>query len=236
MTRVLSSALHISAGEAAGGRVRAAETLAERMSMTGEPLEPLRPHLAAKQRSGEASAENADVVIRVSLRCMPAWVRPRPDRRRESAVAQFATQFGQRTTHRLASRWSTGSTRTAPCPRKRYSRTGGSLGCGPPRTGFAGEFRLTADCGANCCRCCIRWRSPESTAPPRPRGERSRSRIRVTTGSGCTTRSNDVCDRLLRSEQRRPRLRRHPHHRDRHHRPRRPPQQHRPRRSPPTAP
>ena len=39
MTRVLSSALHISAGEAAG-RVRAAETLAERMRMTGEPLEP----------------------------------------------------------------------------------------------------------------------------------------------------------------------------------------------------
>ena len=54
MTRVLTSALHISAGEAAG-RVRAAETLAERMSMTGQPLEPLRPHLAAKQRSGEAS-------------------------------------------------------------------------------------------------------------------------------------------------------------------------------------
>ena len=63
MTRVLTSALHISGGEAAG-RVRAAEHLAERMSMTREPLEPLRPHLAAKQRGGQISAENADVVVR----------------------------------------------------------------------------------------------------------------------------------------------------------------------------
>ena len=62
MTRVLTSTLRISGGEAAG-RVKA-ETLAERMSMTGEPLEPLRPHLAEKQRTGEVSAENADVVVR----------------------------------------------------------------------------------------------------------------------------------------------------------------------------
>ena len=45
MTRVLTSTLLISPGEAAG-RVRAAETLSERMCMTGEPLEPIRPHLA----------------------------------------------------------------------------------------------------------------------------------------------------------------------------------------------
>ena len=55
MTRLLASTLKISPGEA-HTRVRGAETLAQRMSMTGEPLEPLRPHLAEKQRLGEISA------------------------------------------------------------------------------------------------------------------------------------------------------------------------------------
>ncbi len=103
MTRVLTSALHISAGEAAG-RVRAAETLAERMSMTGQPLEPLRPHLAAKQRSGEASAENADIVVRALAPVTRRGFDPEKIDAGEQLLAQFATQFGPRDLRRLANK------------------------------------------------------------------------------------------------------------------------------------
>ena len=49
LTRLLAGMLRISIGEAAR-RVRAAEAVAERMSMLGEPLGPVRPQLAAAQR------------------------------------------------------------------------------------------------------------------------------------------------------------------------------------------
>ena len=55
MTRVLTNGIKISVGEASR-RVRAAEHLADRTSMTGEPLAPIRPHLAAAQREGAGDA------------------------------------------------------------------------------------------------------------------------------------------------------------------------------------
>ena len=45
-------------------RVRAADAVSERMSMTGQPLEPVRPHLAAAQRDGDISAEQVDIIER----------------------------------------------------------------------------------------------------------------------------------------------------------------------------
>jgi len=61
MRRVLTQALRISQPEA-GRRVRAAEQLGERCSMTGEPLAPLRPHLAQAQRRGEVTPEQVAVI------------------------------------------------------------------------------------------------------------------------------------------------------------------------------
>jgi len=55
--------LRLSHGEAAR-RVRAAEQVGERVTMTGEPLAPLRPALAAAQRAGDASPEQVDVCVR----------------------------------------------------------------------------------------------------------------------------------------------------------------------------
>jgi hypothetical protein len=52
--RMLAAMLRISVPEAAR-RVRAAEALAERMSMTGEPLGPVRPHLAEADSRWQAS-------------------------------------------------------------------------------------------------------------------------------------------------------------------------------------
>src|SRR3712207_5947248 len=48
LPRMLAATLQISIPEATR-RVRAAEALAERMSLTGQPLPPVRPHLAGSQ-------------------------------------------------------------------------------------------------------------------------------------------------------------------------------------------
>ena len=63
MVEVLVAALRLSHAEAAR-RVRAAAALGERVSMTGEPLAPLRPALAQAQREGTASPEQVDVCLR----------------------------------------------------------------------------------------------------------------------------------------------------------------------------
>ncbi|MDN5803982.1 MAG: HNH endonuclease [Microlunatus sp.] len=61
MTQVLLNGLRLSAGEACR-RVKAAEHLADRRSMTGEPLGPFRPHLAQAQRDGEITPEQVTVI------------------------------------------------------------------------------------------------------------------------------------------------------------------------------
>jgi hypothetical protein len=73
MTRVLMSGLRLSAGTASR-RVRAAEHLADRTSMTGEPLTPVRPHLAAAQRAGTVSPEQVSLIdsaLRKVAHCDP---------------------------------------------------------------------------------------------------------------------------------------------------------------------
>ena len=61
MIGVLKNGLRISAGEAIR-RVRAAEHLAERTSMVGEPLPPIREHLAAAQRDGTVTPEQVSLI------------------------------------------------------------------------------------------------------------------------------------------------------------------------------
>ena len=59
--RLLAGMLLISPAEAVR-RVRAAEAVAERVSMLGEPLGPVRPQLAAAQRDGDISPEQVDII------------------------------------------------------------------------------------------------------------------------------------------------------------------------------
>ena len=63
LPRALAATLRISPAEA-GRRVRAAEALSGRMCMTGQPLAPVRPYLAAAQRDGDVCAEQVDIIER----------------------------------------------------------------------------------------------------------------------------------------------------------------------------
>ena len=63
MIRVLMSVLRLSPGEASR-RVRAAAAVGDRTSMLGQPLAPLRPHLAAAQQAGRVSPEQVSIIER----------------------------------------------------------------------------------------------------------------------------------------------------------------------------
>ena len=76
MTRVLMSGLRLSVGEA-HRRVKAAEHLAERHTMTGEPLGAFRPELADAQADGVVTPEQVgliDTALRKVDHCDPAAV------------------------------------------------------------------------------------------------------------------------------------------------------------------
>ncbi|HEY5979765.1 MAG TPA: DUF222 domain-containing protein [Microlunatus sp.] len=91
MTRVLMRGLHLSIGNASR-RVRAAEHLAERTSMTGEPLTPIRPHLAAAQRDGLVTPEQVtliDTALRKVKHCDPDAIDAG-----ERLLVQQASQLG----------------------------------------------------------------------------------------------------------------------------------------------
>jgi hypothetical protein len=67
------------------------------MSMTGQPLPPLRPHLAAKQRDSQISAEKADLVTRALAPLDRRGFDPAAVDAGEQLLAGFATQFGPQT-------------------------------------------------------------------------------------------------------------------------------------------
>lgn len=91
MTQVLTTALRLSTGEAAR-RVKAAEHLADRHSQLGEPLPPIRPHLAAAQRAGTVTPEQVTIIdgaLRKVKHCDPAAVDAG-----EMLLVEHATQLG----------------------------------------------------------------------------------------------------------------------------------------------
>ena len=199
MTRVLTSALHISAGEAAG-RVRAAETLAERMSMTGQPLEPLRPHLAAKQRSGEASAENADIVIRALAPVTRRGFDPEKIDAGEQLLAQFATQFAPKDLRRLATKVVEAIDPDGTLPNEELQQDRRFFRMRPTKDGsYAGEFRLTSDCGTKLLSLLHPLAKPRINSTRTDEGKLVEEPDPRHYGQRMHDALNDMCDRLLRS-------------------------------------
>ena len=200
MARVLTSALHISAGEAAG-RVRAAETLAERMSMTGEPLEPLRPHLAAKQHTGEISAERADIVIRELAPVTRRGFDPDLIDAGEKLLAQFATQFGPKDLRRLAKQVVDRIDPDGTLPDEELQQDRRFFRMRPTKNGsFAGEFRLTGDCGAKLLSLLHPLAKPRINTTTTPEGKLIEEPDPRHHGQRMHDALHDVCDRMLRSD------------------------------------
>src|SRR5918999_4706368 len=91
--RLLTVTLRLSPGEASR-RVRAAEAVGARTSMLGQPLVPVRPHLAEAQRTGEISSEQVSIVERALSRVDRRGFDPADVAAGEELLTRFARQFG----------------------------------------------------------------------------------------------------------------------------------------------
>ena len=196
---LLAWALRISRAEA-NRRVRAAEQVGARRSVTGEVLEPLRPTLAAAQRNGEASPEQVDVVLRALATVDHRGFAPADLDTAEQLLAGFTTAFGPRHLAELAQQVVDRIDPDGTLPKAEVDAERRHLTIRTARDGMCvGEFRLTPALGLKFKTVLSPLAAPRNTVvgehdgrpvtevDPRHHGQRMHDAL------------EDACDRLLRS-------------------------------------
>jgi len=199
MTGVLSWALRLSRGEASR-RVRAAEAVGGRVSMTGEALTPLRPALAAVQRDGLASAEQVDVCVRALSGVDHRGFDPADLDRGDALLARYATTFAPRELTRLAQQVVDRIDPDGTLPQEQLNADRRHLALRRCRDGmYTCEGRLTGTVGAKLAAVLGPLAKPRTETvvledgrevdepDPRHHGQRTHDAL------------EEVCDRLLRS-------------------------------------
>jgi hypothetical protein len=148
MRRVLTSVLGLSRPEAAR-RVRAAEAVGPRTSMLGERLEPVRPVLAAAQRSGEVSAEKVDIIQRALEKVDRRGFDPAHIANGEALLTENALVFPPEDLRLLADRVVDGIDPDGTVPDDQLNEDRRYLRLRSTRDGaYVGDFRLTGTAGA----------------------------------------------------------------------------------------
>ena len=200
LTRLLTGMLRISPAEAAR-RVRAAEALSERLGMTGQPLGPVRPHLAAAQRDGEVSAEQVDIVASALSKVAGPGFDPADVEAGEQILAEYAAQLGPKDLARLAERVVDGINPDGTLPDDRIKADRRHFSVRPTRDGgFAGEFRLTAEAGTKLQAVLGPLAKPKLNTSETADGKRVEEPDERTQGQRMHDALESVCDRLLRSD------------------------------------
>ena len=196
---LLAWLLRISRGEA-GRRVRAGEQLGERVTMTGEPLPPLRPALADAVRAGDAGPEQVDICLRALGSVDHRGFDPADLEAAEGLLAQFATAFGPADLRPLAQQVVDRIDPDGTVPADQLNTERRHLGLRKTRDGmFTLEGRLTGAVGAKLHAVLSPLAVPRtetviledgrevSEPDPRHHGQRLHDAL------------EEVCDRLLRS-------------------------------------
>ncbi|SDU81602.1 HNH endonuclease [Microlunatus sagamiharensis] len=199
MAGVLTSALRLSRGEAAR-RVRAAEQLGSRRSVTGEPLAPLRPALAAAQEAGDASPEQVDVCLRALATVDHRGFDPVEVSAAEELLAGFVVAFAPKPLADLARQVVERVDPDGTLPADEVDAERRHLTLRTARDGMCvGEFRLTPTLGAKLKAVLSPLAAPRNSVvgevdgrsvtevDPRHHGQRLHDAL------------ENVCDRLLRS-------------------------------------
>ncbi|SER35209.1 DUF222 domain-containing protein, partial [Microlunatus flavus] len=202
MSGVLAWALRISYGEARR-RVRAAEQLGARRSVTGEVLAPLRLALAAAQRAGEAGPEQVDVCLRALATVDHRGFDPADLDTAEELLAGFAVAFAPKPLSDLAAQVVDGIDPDGTLPRDEVDAERRHLTLRRARDGMCvGEFRLTPAVGAKLRAVLSPLTAPRNSVvgvvgehdgrtvtevDPRHHGQRMHDAL------------EEACDRLLRS-------------------------------------
>jgi hypothetical protein len=200
LPRALAATLRLSVGEAAR-RVRAADALAGRMSMTGEPLDPVRPQLAAAQRDGEVSPEQVDVVERALARVDRVGFDPAAVAAGEAMLAGWASQFGPKDLRRLAEQVVDGIDPDGTLPDDRIQADHRHFSLRSTRDGgYAGEFRLTGEAGVKLQAVLGPLAKPRLNVTETADGTRLEEPDPRTYGQRMHDALEQVCDRLLRAD------------------------------------
>jgi hypothetical protein len=198
MVRTLISTLRLSPGEASR-RVRAAAAVGERTSMLGQPLSPVRAHLADAQRAGDVSPEQVAIIERALSKVDHRGFDPADLVEGEELLTRFAGTFGPKQLRILAEKVIDGIDPDGTRPNDQLNADRRHFHLRQTRDGaWTGEFRLTGSLGSKL----------QSLLGPL-------SRLRIdTTEAGLSAASldirtygqrmhdalEDVCDRLLRSD------------------------------------
>jgi hypothetical protein len=200
MARVLTTSLRISVPEAAR-RVRAAEAVAERMSMTGEPLQPHRPHLAAAQRAGEVTPEQVGIIERALARVDRPGFDPADITAGEELLTRFARQFGPKDLKRLAEQVIDHIDPDGTLPEEALQRDRRFFHLRPTKDGaYAGEFRLTAEAGVKLQALLGPLAKPRINTTVGPEGKLIEQPDPRHHGQRMHDALEAVCDRLLRTD------------------------------------
>ena len=199
-SRMLAAMLRLSPGEAAR-RVRAAEAVDERMSMLGEPLGPVRPLLAAVQRSGEINPEQVGIIERALAKVDRPGFDPASVEAGEELLTRFAHQFGPKELKRLAEQVVDAIDPDGSRPAEELSRDRRFFHLRPTKDGaYAGEFRLTAECGAKLTALLGPLAKPKINTTLGPGGKLVEEPDPRHHGQRMHDALEDMCDRLLRTD------------------------------------
>ena len=192
--------LLLSPGEAAR-RVRAAEAVGARMSMLGQPLEPIRPVLADAQRAGEVTPEQVAIIERALSRVDRPGFDPADITAGEALLTRFAQQFGPKDLRRLAEQVIDGIDPDGSLPDEKLQQDRRFVHLRQTKDGgYAGEFRLTADCGIKLQALLGPLAKPRVTTAVGPDGQPIEAPDPRHHGQRMADALEDLCDRLLRQD------------------------------------
>ena len=201
MIRTLMSTLRLSPGEASR-RIRAAAAVGERQSMLGEPLAPVRPHLAAAQRAGAVTPEQVAIIERALSKVDHRGFDPADLDGGEQLLTRFAETFGPKDLRTLADQVVDHIDPDGTVSDERLNADRRHFHLRPTKDGgWAGEFRLTGPLGAKLSALLepLARRRLESGTEQGTVGAGDRLDVR-TRGQRLHDALEDACDRLLRTD------------------------------------
>jgi Domain of unknown function (DUF222)/HNH endonuclease len=199
LSRVLIQALRLNPGEA-NRRVRAAEELGGQTSMLGQPLAPRRPVLAAAQRDGTVTPDQAHLILAGLAKVDRPGFDPADVQRGEETLTGLAATLGPKDLQVCVDRFVDHLDPDGSVPQEELNAHRRNLELRRQRDGsWRGELRLTGTLGAKLQAVLGPLAKPRVSAAVDDQGCRVEEIDVRTYGQRLHDALEDVCDRTLRA-------------------------------------
>jgi Domain of unknown function (DUF222)/HNH endonuclease len=169
--------------------------------MLGQPLEPVRPHLAQAQRTGQISTEQVAIIERALAKVDRPGFHPAAVEAGEKLLTRFAHQFGPKDLRRLAEQVIDAIDPDGSLPNEQLNADRRFFHLRQTKDGaYAGEFRLTGDAGIKLQALLGPLAKPRATTAVGPDGQPIEMPDPRHHGQRLHDALEDLCDRLLRQD------------------------------------